>query len=93
VKLAILRLEPSEGERALFSGSRANQRFVADELELVHTESPAISLTLEQEAERGQLRHLSVHNINAGERTVMAAYRAEARSEQRFSFRMSDLSL
>lgn len=93
VKLATLRLEPSEGERALFSSSRTNQRLVANEFKLFRPASPAISLILEQETERGQLMHLSVHNIDAGERTVMAAYRADVHSERRCSCRMSDLSL
>ena len=92
VKLTILRLEPSEGERALFAGSRANQRFATNELELVMPDVPNVRTVLEVETDRCQLKHLANQNVNAAERAVSARYMADEMSESRLTSRMEDLA-
>ena len=93
IKLAILRLEASEGERALYAGSRANQRFIANEIVLSRTEAASANIILEDEAPRGEVKQLSIQTINVGERTVKALYKVDERKEHRLSSRMSDLAL
>ena len=93
IKLAILRLEASEGERALYAGSRANQRFIANEIVLSRTEEASANIVLEDEAPRGEVKQLSIQTINVGERTVKALYKVDERKEHRLSSRMADLAL